>query len=143
MATNRREFLAGILGLGGAFVAACSGGDDASSGTIVIKDTDMTPVIATSEQVVGSNRFVVGLLDKDNTPIVDASVHLKFYELVDNTATPRFETDTISVVPARDSGIEQDRPRPLDGTQHIHVNAGDDVGVYSPQHLRQGVGTGA
>ncbi len=130
MPTNRREFLAGILGLG-AVVAGCSSGGG-NSGTVIIKDTEMVPVIATSEQVVGPNRFVIGLLDKNNTPIVDAKVHLKFFELVNNTATPRFESDTASVVPARDSGItEQIVHIHTDGSQHVHVNAGDDVGVYS------------
>ena len=118
-----------LLGL---MAAACSSGAKDDPKTIVIgPQGDFTPVIAASEQVVGPNRFVVGILDKNNAPVVDAKVHLKFFDISGQTAVQKFEMDTASVVPARDSGItEQVMHVHSDGTRHTHVNAGDDVGVY-------------
>jgi len=112
-------------------LAACGGGSKDDDGTIVIGDTDFTPVIATSEQVVGPNRFVVGIFDRNSTPVVDANVHLKFFDLSGQTAVQTFEADAPSVVPARDAGLtEQVVHTHSDGAKHVHVNAGDDVGVY-------------
>ena len=130
MTTNRRAFLSGVFGLG-ALLAGCGGGEDEDPNTIIVKPQDFTPVIATSEQVVGPNRFVVGLLDKNNAPIVDAKVHLTFFDLGGQAAVRKSETDAQSVVPARDAGLtEQVSHTHSDGTKHVHVNAGDDVGVY-------------
>jgi hypothetical protein len=39
------------------------------------------PVIVSSERTVGRNRFQVGLLDRQNEPILDAEVVLHFYRL--------------------------------------------------------------
>jgi hypothetical protein len=111
---------------------ACGSGDDGDSNTIVVGgDQDFTTVIATSEQVVGPNRFVIGILGPDNTPVVDAKVHLKFFDISGATPVQKFETDAASIVPARDAGLtEQVIHTHTDGTKHVHVNAGDDVGVY-------------
>jgi len=127
--TNRR----GLLGLfiSSAVWAACGGGSEEDPDTIIVGKTDFIPVIATSEQVLGPNRFVVGILDKDNAPIVDAKVHLKFFDISGQAAVVKFETDAPSVVPARDAGLtEQVTHTHTDGTKHIHINAGEDVGVY-------------
>jgi len=127
--TNRR----GLLGLfiSGAVWAACGGGTKEDPDTIVVGKTAFTPVIASSEQVLGPNRFVVGILDKNNAPIVDAKVHLKFFDISGQAAVVKFETDAPSVVPARDAGLtEQVSHTHTDGTKHIHINAGEDVGVY-------------
>ncbi len=41
----------------------------------------MTAEVASSELVVGPNRFVLGLLDSTGTPIADATAHLTFFDL--------------------------------------------------------------
>lgn len=56
-----------------AFSAACSGGKNESQAVF--------PIAGNSELVVGANRFAVGLIDKDNRPVLgDAgtTVHLRF-----------------------------------------------------------------
>ncbi|HXH23401.1 MAG TPA: hypothetical protein VNN10_15385 [Dehalococcoidia bacterium] len=112
--------------------AACGNGDREDPNVIVIDgQPDFIPVIAASEQVVGTNRFVVGILDKNNVPVVDAKVRLKFFDISGATAVQKFEAEAKSVVPARDAGIaEQVIHTHSDGTQHVHINAGEDVGVY-------------
>lgn len=37
------------------------------------------PVIVSSERTVGRNRFQMGLLDRENSPVLDANVTLRFY----------------------------------------------------------------
>lgn len=92
----------------------------------------MTPVIASSELVVGRNRFVLGLLDKDNRPIVDARVNMRFFDLNGEQAVERFQAEGVSIVPARDAGIEEQIVHiHADGTRHVHLNVSEEVGVYT------------
>lgn len=60
----------------------------------------ITVVLPNSELAVGPNtRFLLGLLNKDNTPVVDAAVHLRFGTLSGSQIpqqaifTPKFESD--------------------------------------------------
>jgi len=109
------------------------GGDGKKFPDSVQVDPDGIGVIpVNTEFVIGENRFAFGLLSpKTGTPIVDADVHLRFYELNEGEEF-RFETDAISRVPARDAGItEQVEHVHVDGTVHVHYNAGDEVGVYT------------
>ena len=53
----------------------------------------LTPVLATSELVVGRNRFALGLIGEDNRPILDAAVHLDFFEVQGDTGTKRAEAE--------------------------------------------------
>lgn len=55
------------------------------------KAAGLTPVLATSELVVGRNRFALGLIGDDNRPLLDAQVHLDFFELSGDTGTKRAE----------------------------------------------------
>ena len=48
-------------------------------------------MLATSELVVGRNRFALGLIGEDNKPILDAQVHLDFFELSGDQGTKRAE----------------------------------------------------
>ena len=89
---------------------ACSGDDEApfEDDVIVIDDREaVTPIIASSELVVGANRFVLGILGPDGRPIVDARVNLRFFDLNGATAVEKFAAATVSRVPARDAGIEE------------------------------------
>jgi hypothetical protein len=111
----------------------CSGGKEEKFPNVqVLKQGEVVPVIANSEITVGRNRMAFGVLDRDGSPIVDANVHLAFYEITDGQAQKRFETDAQARVPARDAGLqEQVIHQHADGSRHAHVNAGDDVGVYT------------
>jgi hypothetical protein len=112
---------------------ACGGGDGAKfSDTVDVQPDDIGVVSATSEFLLGENRFAFGLISPEtNAPIVDADVHLRFYDLNDGE-TFKFETSAISRVPARDAGIdEQVEHVHADGTVHTHANAGEEVGVYT------------
>lgn len=51
----------------------------------------LTPVLATSELVVGRNRFALGLIGEDGKPILDAQVHVDFFELSGDVGTKRAE----------------------------------------------------
>jgi hypothetical protein len=120
----------GALVLAALVATACSnGGDD--SDVVVIGERAWTPVILTSEQVIGKNRFVVGILDETNTPIVDGKVRLKFFDLTTGTPVERFSVDAPSRVPAREAGLtEQIEHIHSDGSKHIHVNQSDNVGYF-------------
>jgi hypothetical protein len=51
---------------------------------------ELLPIPVTSELVVGSNRFLLNLVDKDNAPLAspDRAVDLNFYDLDADPATP-------------------------------------------------------
>lgn len=53
------------------------------------------PVVASSEVVVGENRFLVGLYDDNDAPIAsdDISMHIAFYNLAESETEPVFERD--------------------------------------------------
>jgi hypothetical protein len=60
-----------------------AGGSDPSSFSTPFSDTDAYPVFISSEVVVGSNRFLLGLLDKNDAPIgkPGIDVQVSFYDL--------------------------------------------------------------
>ncbi len=125
------------LVLAGAFLAiACSGGSDDEptfDDVVVIgDDQELVPIIASSELVVGPNRFVVGVLDPDGLPIVDATVSFRFFDLNDGTPVEKATVAAVSRVPARDAGIKEEVAHVhADGTRHNHFNVGEEVGVYT------------
>lgn len=148
---GRFASLLGILVL--AAVAACSSGgsDDSGSGAggagqastsagIAGSPTaagqasanPFAPVIASSELIVGQNRFALGILDNaTRRPLPDAQVHFRFFTLVGNQGTLRSEADARFVAPARDADIPQvQQHRHPDGSLHPHANVAADVGVY-------------
>jgi hypothetical protein len=113
---------------------ACSGGQKFPDTLTLGGDDAVTAPILSSELVVGPNRFVFGVLGQDGNPIIDAKVHLTFYELNSGQAVKRFETDAVSRVPERDAGLaEQEIINLPDGTRRIVVNAPDSVGVYTAE----------
>ena len=113
-------------------VAACGGGGNKFPETLVLKDSDIQPVLVNSEVTAGKNRFAVGLFGQDGLPIVDAKVHFAFYYLGGNKESFMFEMDAVSRVPARDAGIEEKVTHiHTDGTAHDHFNVGEQVGIYT------------
>jgi hypothetical protein len=114
-------------------VSACGGGDGEVFAEAVEVDPDGIGVIpVNTEYVLGENRFALGLLSPETgAPIVDANVHLRFYDLNEGE-TFKFETPAVSRVPARDAGIEEQVEHlHADGTVHTHVNAGEEIGIYT------------
>jgi hypothetical protein len=114
-------------------LSACSGGDDEPfPEVVVLRQEDVQPLINNSEVVVGSNRMVFGVLGPDSRLIIDADVHLTFFELTSDGAVPRFQTDAVSRVPARDAGLTEEIVHThADGSQHVHLAAGEDIGFYT------------
>src|SRR5207237_6809056 len=47
-----------------------------------------TPVIPSSDLSIGANRFLYAVLDEKNRPIVDESIHLRFFDLAKRHAPP-------------------------------------------------------
>ncbi|HLF76764.1 MAG TPA: hypothetical protein VJB57_04670 [Dehalococcoidia bacterium] len=124
--------LLALLALG---LTACSGGgsDEVKfPETVIIKEGDITPILANSELVVGLNRIAIGILDRDGVPIVDAKVKLTFYDLNGGQTVKKEEFDAVSRVPARDAGIAEqiDITNP-DGSRRTQFNVGEDVGIYT------------
>jgi hypothetical protein len=113
-------------------VSACGGGGDQFSETVEVDPDSIGVIPVNSEFILGENRFAFGLLSPETgAPIVDANVHLRFYDLNQGEEF-KFETDAISRVPARDAGIqEQVEHVHADGSSHTHFNAGDEVGIYT------------
>lgn len=84
-------------------LAACGGEDPSESsdeGTGsrfggAFADAEAYPVFASSEVVVGENRFLVGLLDSNDAPIgsPDIAMHIEFYDLAESETEPVFGTD--------------------------------------------------
>ena len=112
---------------------ACGGDDEPKFPEVLeIKEGDLALLPATSELVVGENRLAFGILGPEGRPLVDAKVHLTFYDLNDGKQVKKAEMDAVSRVIARDAGINETVDHiHADGATHKHVNAGDDRGVYT------------
>ena len=125
--------LASIPLVAALLLAACGGGGGDRFPATVSVDPEATGVIAVNtEFVLGENRFAFGLLSPETgAPIVDATVHLRFFDLNAGEMF-KFEADAVSRVPARDAGIEEQVEHAhADGTAHTHFNVGDEVGIYT------------
>ena len=68
-------------------------------------DADAYPVFASSEIVVGPNRFLVGLLDSNDAPIGSAGIdmHIEFYDRAESETEPVFGADMefIETIPGK------------------------------------------
>lgn len=84
--------------------AACGGSETAPGPTAsetgsrfggAFADVEAYPVFASSEVVVGENRFLVGLLDSNDAPIGSAAIdmHIRFFDLSESETEPVFERD--------------------------------------------------
>ena len=129
---RRKVLLLALLALT-SFGAACSGTDEGRfPDVVVIEDRPVSPEIATSELVVGPNRFVLALVTKDGQLIVDAKVTLKFWDLNGKESVLKANLEAASVVPARDAGLpEVVEHQQADGSTHNQYNVGEDVGFYA------------
>ncbi|HWO72574.1 MAG TPA: hypothetical protein VNN21_03360 [Dehalococcoidia bacterium] len=118
-----------------ASLSACGGGASAKfPETITIGKDGLAPILANTELTVGPNRFAFGLQAPDGSLVIDAKVHLTFYDLTAGEEVKRFEMDAVSRVPARDAGIPQQVEHVhADGSRHQHFNVGEEIGVYTAQ----------
>jgi hypothetical protein len=96
-----RTVNAGLLRalLTAAFLAGCSSGSGVTASPISTPAAaawinqgsgDLVPITVSSELAVGSNRFLLNLVDKKNQPLAapDRGATLNFYELAADTAKP-------------------------------------------------------
>ena len=118
-----------------ASLSACGGsGGKKFPETITIGKDGFAPILANTELSVGPNRFAFGLQAPDGSLVVDAKVHLAFYDLTAGDEVKRFEMDAVSRVPARDAGVPQQVEHVhADGSRHSHFNVGEEIGVYTAQ----------
>lgn len=117
------------------FLLSCSsGGGEKFPEVITIRQGDPIAQALPTEIIVGENRFTYFVLDGEGVPVVDAKTTVTFYDLTDGKETKKDTLEGLSLVPARDAGIEEQVVRIMpDGTRRIQVNAGEEIGLYSVQ----------
>ncbi len=99
MATSfsRRVLVGAGVPLIGALAAACAAPPRPAAPEQGPAGVPALAVIPSTDLAVGPNRFAMGLLDANNRPVPDASVHLRFYQLDAQlravSATPKAEAD--------------------------------------------------
>ena len=88
------------LSLFGATACSSTGGTPESSATGsafggAFADAEAYPVFASTEVVIGENRFLVGLLDSNDAPIgsADIDMHIAFYDLDESETESVFDAD--------------------------------------------------
>jgi hypothetical protein len=115
------------------FLAACSsGGGKKFPDVITLKQNEPVAQVLNYELVAGPSRFTFFILSADGAPVVDANARVTFYDLNDGRELKKSTVEAESVVPARDAGLtEQIIHTHTDGSRHVHVNAGDEIGVYT------------
>lgn len=134
---------AGLLGLLALVAAACGGGSSEESGdgepefpdVVTLGEGEIFPQIVNSALVVGENRFSLGLLDEDNSPILGADVHLRFFDLTGEEQVLTSEADA-RFIPVELSFIDETsgKEKRLVGNTGVYVtqvsfDAAGDWGV--------------
>ncbi len=108
-----------------ALVAACGGGNGDEGDKIVLTpvSADLLPVVISSDLGVGANRFILGLLDREDAQVLGADLYLRFFLLRGQEATLKFEVDAEPIRITKTYTHTHD-----DGTVESH-EAGE-TGVY-------------
>jgi hypothetical protein len=83
------------------FLAACGTGTDTGSSVATPSPAALQAAIVGSELLVGDQRFPIGILDQ-NTPVNDATVHVRAFSISGTTAQLKSESDA----PFRGSQLE-------------------------------------
>lgn len=108
-----------------AVLSGCGGGspaDDARFPTVVtLGQGELFPVITNHALAVGENRVSMGLLDRDSRPVLDAAVHLRFYDLNGQKPALRSESDA-SLAAVRRGFVDEQ-------SNNVRVE-GEEDGVY-------------
>ncbi len=125
--------------LAAAFLAACSGGagssgstsgatcgqsDNAKSQVITPSNGDYTPITISSDIAAGRNRFVIGLVDKHQSPVSGAQLHFRFFCFADS-AEKLYKAEADATPITIQKNYTHTHP---DGTVETHP-AGE-IGVY-------------
>ncbi len=117
-----------IVALGLSLVAAACGKTDANSGSfprvISLGGRDIYPELRASALAVGPDRFVLSLKDRSQAPVMDALVHLRFYDLNGPKPAFRFESKT-RVIPVQLSFVDEDAGNKTTVTGNDAVYAAD------------------
>jgi len=106
-----------------AAAAACGGGQqELFPDVITLGKGDISPQITNSTLAVGENRFSLGLLDEDNSPILGAQVHLRFFDLNGDEPVMRSEADA-RFIPVELSFIDEQsgKDRRAVGSNGVYV----------------------
>lgn len=94
---SRRALASSGFTLIGALAAACAAPPRPAAPEQGPAGAPTIAVIPSTDLAVGPNRFALGLLDANNKPVPDATVHLRFYQLDPQfraiSATPKAEAD--------------------------------------------------
>ena len=113
---SRGLILAALAGAVALAAAACGGGEEKPTSQETATPSGaagLTAVVISSDVSLGSNRFMVGLLE-DNRPVVDAEAQFAFFKLDGDQGELRFEAGATAV--KMTMGITVDKP---DGTREI------------------------
>lgn len=114
-----------LLAALGLLVSACGGGNsavtpnDAAFWQVSLRQADVSPVLVNRALAVGQNRVQVGLLDRNETPILGARVRFQLYRLGGPPAL-------LDEADARFVSLERGF---VDEERHEHVHLGES-GVY-------------
>lgn len=105
--------------------AACGGssGQDALfPDVITLGEGDISPQITNSTLAVGENRFSLGLLDNDYSPVLGAQVHLRFFDLNGEEPVMKSEADA-RFIPVELSFIDEgsEKERRVVGSNGVYV----------------------
>jgi len=106
-----------------AAAAACgdsSGQQDMFPDVITLGEGDISPEITNSALAVGENRFSLGLLDKDNSPVLGAQVRLRFFDLNGDEPVMRSEANA-RFIPVELSFIDEQKERRVAGSNGVYV----------------------
>ena len=124
-----------------ATAAAACGGSSAPSApefpdVITLGEGEVFPVITNSTLAVGENRFSLGLLDEENSPVLDADIHLRFFDLTGDEPVLTSEADA-RFVPVELSFIDETsgKEKRILGSNGVYVTqvSFDTVGAWGVQ----------
>jgi hypothetical protein len=114
-----------LLALAAAITSAACGGsgkEELFPDVIALGEGDFSPQITNSALAVGENRLSLGLLDNDNSPVLGAQVHLRFFDLNGEEPLLKSEADA-RFIPVELSFIDEEsgKERRAVGSNGIYV----------------------
>jgi hypothetical protein len=114
------------LALLAAAAAACGGTSEPSGAefpdVITLGEGEVFPVITNSTLAIGENRLSLGLLDQEDVPVLDAEVHLRFFDLTGDEPVLSSEADS-RYIPVELSFIDEQsgKEKRLVGSNGVYV----------------------
>jgi len=119
----------GLVACLAALAAACGGGsgdkrEPTDGSTPVLSaapSSSVTPVVISSDVVVGPNRFLVGLLGAENEIITDAQASFRFFQFIDGEPKLRMESQATVIRMTR--AITRDLPNGSRTTEELGETA--------------------